>query len=182
MGIGFEEDVVRRNVKRELPCRLDDNELLRIARQRATKEAERDQLEADLAKEKKKRLDQITELEDEIKKAGRELHTGEQDRTVPCNDVFKRALDGTGWIHTIRLDTFDEVERRPATAHETQRYLPTVDGSGANAGILDAARERQRSAQPETDDVPADTDADAPAGEGEADAEPGPKKRKGKGK
>ncbi len=147
------EDVVRRNIKRELPCKLSDEELLRVARQRATKEAEQMQLEADLAKEQKKRKDQIAELADEVRKMGRELHTGEQDRTVPCNDVFRRAKDGTGWIHTVRQDTFDEVERRPATAHETQRYLPTVDGPGSG-GVLDIARARQQRSAQDTDDVP----------------------------
>lgn len=187
------EDVVRRNVKRELPCKLTDEELLRVARQRATKEAEKAQLEADLAKEIKRRKDQIAELADEIQKQGRELHTGEQDRTVPCNEVFRRALDGTGWIHTIRMDTFDEVERRPATAHETQRYLPAVEGHGV--GLLDQARTAQqleRSAQDEGDDVPGedetteDTAADADDDDGNEvadDAEqPAPKKRGGRGK
>ncbi len=180
---GTDEDVVRRNVKRELPCKLTEEEFTRISRQRVAKEAEHAQLEGDLAREKKKRQDQIDELEDEIAKMGRELHTEHQDRTVPCNDVFRRAMDGTGWIHTIRMDTYDEVERRPATAHETQRYLPSVDGGG----ILDQSRVAQRSAQPETeatevDDVPPsepEEDPDMPP----ADGEPAPKKRsKSKGK
>jgi hypothetical protein len=152
------EDVVRRGVKRELPCKMTDEEFTRVARQRAAKEAERTQLETDLAREKKKRQDQIGELDDEIGKMGRELHTGEQERTVPCNDVFRRAFDGTGWIHTLRMDTFDEVERRPATAHETQRYLPTVDGGDGN--IIDQAETAQRSAQDETEDVPGGGDDD----------------------
>lgn len=189
------EDVVRRNIKRELPCLLTEVEFTRISRQRVAKEAELAQLQADLTRETKKRKDQIGELEDEIGKMGRELHTEHQDRTVPCNDVFRRdPLDGTGWIHTIRLDTFAEVERRPATAHETQRYLPSIDGPGS--GILDEARAKQqkRSAQ---DDVPADSesveaDPDMPPEDGEGDDDshlyPGEKvdfkkpKKNGKGK
>lgn len=173
-------DVVRRNIKRELPCRLSEEEFTRIARQRATKEAERDELEADLAKEKKRRQDQIDELDDEISKMGRELRTGEQDRTVPCNEVFHRASDGTGWIHTIRLDTLDEVERRPATAHETQRYLPGTDGP--SGGLLEDAQRAQRSAQ---DDVPAGTpehDEEDGDDQGDEATDGADKKRGGKAK
>jgi hypothetical protein len=166
------EDVVRRGIKRDLPCRLTEPEFMRISKQRVAKEAELTQLQADLVRETKKRKDQIGELEDEIAKMGRELHTEHQDRIVPCNDVFRRdPIDGTGWIHTIRLDTFEEVERKPATAHETQRYLPAIDGPGA--GILDQARAKQkRSAQ---DDVPAgdavEADLDMPPDDGEGDLE-----------
>lgn len=180
------DDIVRRNLKRELPCKLTTEEFLRISKERVAKEAELGQLQDDLARETKKRKEQIEELSDEIEKKGRELHLEQQDRTVLCNEIFRRGSDGTGWIHTIRLDTFDEVERRPATAHETQRYLPNVEGPGANPSILDKARERQRSAQPDDgSDIPGDAPAegDAPAGEEEGAAEEGegkPKSRRSK--
>lgn len=169
------EDVVKRGIKRELPCKLADEEFTRIAKQRATKEAERDELEGDLAKETRKRKDQIKELDDEIGKMGRELRTGYQDRTVTCQDVFRRAEDGTGWIHTIRLDTHDEVERRPATAHETQRYLPTIEGSFGTGILADAAAKQvaaaERSAAPGPDesDVPSDDAGDDVTEEGDAE-------------
>jgi hypothetical protein len=176
------DDIVRRGIKRELPCKLTDEEFTRIARQRATKEAELAQLQADLAREKKKRMDQIEELGDEVSKMGRELHTGEQDRTVPCNDMFRRADDGTGWIHTIRQDTHTEVERRPATAHETQRYLPTV-GDDTKGGLIEQASQKmaevERSAQDETDDVPPSSDDEADEADDEGSGE---KKPRGKGK
>jgi hypothetical protein len=159
-----DDTIVRRNVKRELPCKLTDEEFMRISKQRVTREAEQTQLESDLAVEKKKRQDQIDEIDDEIQKMRRELHTGFQDRTVPCDEVFRKLEDGTGWIFVIRKDTMTEVDRRPATAHETQRYLPGVDGPGA--GLLDKAaaaqkRERTAAAAPESDgsDVPSDDSA-----------------------
>lgn len=183
------DDVVRRNIPRELPCKLTDEEFTRIAKTRAQKEAERDELEDDLQREKKKRTDQIDAIEDEIGKMGRELRTGEQERTVKCNEVFRKLDDGTGWIFVIRQDTFAEVERRPATAHETQRYLPSADGTGS---LLDQAAARQkRTAQDEThtgtvsaesrtavddgDDVPSDD-----AGDEDGDEKPASKKRGGK--
>lgn len=166
-----DDTIVRRNIKRELPCKLSEEEFTRIARQRATKEAERDELQADLVKEKKRRTDQIEELDDEIGKMGRELRTGEQERTVPCDEVFRKLDDGTGWIFVIRKDTYAEVERRPANAHETQRYLPGVDGPGATPSVLDAARARQRSALEDTSDVPADdTGSDVPSDDGDGAA------------
>lgn len=154
------DDVVRRNIPRELYCKLAEDEFVRISRTRVNKEAERDQLIDDLDQETKRRKDQIKELNDEIGKMGRELRTGEQERTVKCNEVFRKHDDGTGWIYVIRLDTSDEVERRPATAHETQRYLPSMDGGGGGGGLLARASKAQRSAQPEVPDAPTDGDAD----------------------
>jgi hypothetical protein len=173
------DDVIRRNVARELYCKLSEDEFVRISRTRVNKEAERDQLVEDLDVETKKRKQQIKLLEDEIGKMGRELRTGEQERTVKTNEVFRNE-EGTGWVVVVRLDTFDEVERRPATAHETQRYLPNMDAGGG--GLLDKAARAQRSAgveaapeaKTETDDVPADTD--------EGDGEKSKNKRGGKGK
>jgi hypothetical protein len=175
------DDVVRRNLPRELPCKLDDAEFTRIAKTRAQKEAERDELEDDLSREKKKRTEQINDLNDEIAKMGRELRTGEQERTVKCNEVFRKLEDGTGWIFVIRQDTFSEVERRPATAHETQRYLPSLDGGS----LLDQAARKQRSAQDEKPAADASSSDDVPADDAETDGEStdeddAPKKRGGK--
>lgn len=181
-------DIVRRGIPRELHCKLEDDELLRIARTRTNKEAERDQLLAEMADEVASRKAQIKKIEDEIGKMGRELRTGEQERTVKCNEVFRKHDDGTGWIYVIRLDTYNEVERRPASAHETQRYLPSLDGA-SSTGLLAQAASAQRSAQPETaptdagDDVPADEsddDDDEDSDDG-ADASK-PKRRKKGGK
>lgn len=158
------DDVVRRNVKRELACKLTVEDELRISKTMVVKKRELRELEADLAREKKKRQEQIDDLEDEVRRMEADLDRGAEDRTVPCNDVFRRAEDGTGWIVTVRLDTFDEVERRAASAHETQRYLPSMDGSG----ILDEAARRQRSAQDdEPSDVPGDDASDVPSDDAE---------------
>ena len=177
------DDVVRRGIPRELLCDLTEQDFVRISRTRALKEAERDQLLADMKDEVDRRKAQIKELEDEINVMGRELRTEKQERTVKCNEIFRKHEDGTGWIYVIRTDSYAEVERRPATAHETQRYLPSMDGGG---GLLAQATAKQRSAQdappaaaPESDgeDVPEDDDAD---GEDADDSEDKPKKRGGK--
>lgn len=188
------EDVVRRGINRDLPCKLTDEEFMRISKTRVTREAERDELEMDLALETKKRKDQIKERDDEIGKMRRELHTGFQDRTIKCNDVFRRHPDGTGWIYTVRLDTMTEVERRPASAAEMQRYLPSM---GEGSGILNEARSAQAAEATQEparaaggDDVPSGDEDSAGAGAGDDDdasssdadttADATPKKRRGR--
>lgn len=137
-------DIVRRGIKRILPCKLTKDEFMEIAEKRVGREALLTQLEGDLQRETKKRKDQIAELEEEVAKMGRELHTKSEDRTVLCNEVFRRdEIDGTGYVHTIRLDTNEVVERRPATPVETQRYLPSDGMAPPSASVLDQAREKQ---------------------------------------
>lgn len=153
------DDIIRKNIPRELPCKLTDEEFVRISRQRVGKEAERAELAEELGRETKKRKEQIEGYDELIKKMGRELHTGFQDRTVKCIEVFKMGADRVGYVHTLRTDTWKEVERRPATAFETQRHLKGVDDQ-PSGGILDEARARQRSAQ--NDDVPTES-KDAPS-------------------
>lgn len=182
-----QDDVIRRNIPRELPCKLNDEEFTRISRSRVAKEAERDELVDDLQREKKKRQDQIDDVEDLIAKMGRELHTGYQERTIKCIEVFRKGADGVGYVHTLRTDTWAEVERRPATAFETQRHLKVVDEAPSNGagGILDEARARQRSAQSDGDDVPADApgnDVPDDAGEAPTAAEEGNGEAKSKNK
>lgn len=151
-------DVVKRNVKRVLPCKLTDEELLRIARMRTVKETEHDQLVSDAELDAKKRKAQIKEYADEILAMRRELHTGYQDRTILTNEVFEKDDKGNYWIVVYRLDNGEPTgERHPATPAELQRYLPVGDtGTGS---LLDQAAKVQRSAQPE---AAADADAAVP--------------------
>ncbi len=182
-------DVVKRGIKRVLPCKLTEREFMQIAKTRVDKEALLDQIEEDFADQKKKHNDQVDELEGEIGKMRKELHTGEQDRTVLCVDIFVHQPDGTGWVHTLRMDTLGTayvnaraegmshaeaaelareratVERRPATPTETQRHLPDLDGTAQDrsAPLLDQAAARQGRAS---------QGAAGRAGEGEDDGVP----------
>lgn len=177
------EDVVRRGINRDLPCKLTEEEFVRISRTRVAREAERDELQSDLDLEVKKRKEQIKERDDEINKMRRELHTGHQDRTIKCNEVFRKHPDGTGWIYVVRLDTMAEVERRPASAAEMQRYLPSVvEGTG----LLDQARTAQAAEAKEParaaggDDVPSDDEdgEDGESGDENATSDETPKKKR----
>jgi hypothetical protein len=165
-------DIVKRAVPRNLDCRLTDDELLRIARTRTSKEAERDQLAADADHDAKKRKAQIKEYDDEILVMRRELHTGYQQRTIKTNEVFEKDDNGNCWIAVYRLDTGEATgERWPATAAEMQRYLPDL---GPEKGLLAQAEKVQRSAQPEVPEgLP---EADDTEGEGDDDEDEGDNK------
>ncbi len=175
-------DIVKRNVKRVLPCKLTDEELLRIARMRTVKESEHDQLVADADLDAKKRKAQIKEYSDEILAMRRELHTGYQDRTILTNETFEKDDKGNCWVVVYRLDTGEPTgERHPASPAEMQRYLPAADGSPG--GLLEQAAKVQRSAQ---DAPPADVPDGLPSEDGDDDdaeeADDKPKRGGKKGK
>lgn len=160
------QDIVRRAVARRLPCKLTDEEMLRIARTRVGKEAERDQLVADAKLDADKRKEQIKEYDDEILVMRRELHTGSQDRTIKTNEVFEPDGKGGGFVVVYRLDTNAPTgERWPASPSELQRYLPSADGTGS---ILDQAAAVQKKAKRSAQDA----DAAAPTEDGVPDGLP----------
>jgi hypothetical protein len=164
-------DIVRRHVKRVLPVALADDEMLEIARDAAKKRRVLRQLEKDLDDEKAKRNQQIKELQKEIDTHDRELDTGEQERVVLCDELFR-----SGTVYMRRSDTGDEFEPRPATAQEAQRYLPAVESTlhtlptNANAPLLDQAAAAQGrgavEAEPEDDGANAEEDSDEPEDDG----------------
>jgi hypothetical protein len=176
-------EIVKRAVPRVLPCKLTDEDMLRISRTRVAREAERDQLVADAELDAKKRKAQIKEYDDEINVMRRELHSGQQDRTIKTNEVFEKDDLGNCWIVVYRLDSGEPTgERWPPSPAEMQRYLPALE----TGGILEQATKAQRSAQAETPDAEAPTDL--PAGdddlpnEDEGDDEPKKSGKRGKAK
>lgn len=156
------EDVVQRHLKRVLPCKLDREELTDIAIDAAKKRRRLRELEADLDAEKKRRKQQIDELQTELNTHDRELDTEEQDRVVLCDLVFRG-----GMVYTRRRDSGEEFESRPATAQEAQRFLPAVENTlggslPSSAPLLDqaaAAQGRARAAaEPDDADEPGEDD------------------------
>jgi len=151
-----------------LPVKLDDEELLEIARDAAKKRRNLRQLENDLADEQSKRKQQIKELQREIDTHDRELDTGDQERVVLCDEIFR-----AGTVYVRRSDTLEEFEPRPATAQEAQRYLPAVESTlhtlPPSAPLLDQALAAQGAA-PANDATPA---GEGGAGEAEAGADDG---------
>ncbi len=175
-------DIIERGVKRELPCKLNDEEELRIARQMVALKAELAEREAQWDLKAKKHKQEASETERVIAKMERELHTGQQDRVVICNRVFERNASGGGDEVLIRLDPAHqlpgdtrEVQRIPASASVMQKFLPFIGETGGGS-LLDDARAQQRavaerSAAP-ADDVPSDAEAPATDDKAAADKEP----------
>jgi hypothetical protein len=180
-------DIIEGGVKRELPCKLTDEEELRIARQMVALKAELAEREAKWDIQAKKHKQEVSEVERAIAKMERELHTGQQDRVVICNRVFQRNASGGGDEVLIRLDPAHqlpsdtrEVQRIPASASVMQRFLPFV--SGGNSLIDDANAQQAAAAQRsagDASDVPDDGDA-GEASDAEHGAEADNKSKRGK--
>ena len=86
----------------------------------------------------------IDELQREVYVHDRELDTEEQESVVSCDELFR---DGLVW--TVRADSGEEFESRPATAQEPQRYLPAMERRIRDQGdedltSADAARRMAR--------------------------------------
>lgn len=158
------EDILKRGIKRELPCKLTDQEELEIARRKAAAEAELEEVQADFDDAKNEWKGRIEEVEKRIALMGAELRTGEQKRVIDC---YERFVAGT--IETVRSDNGMVIDRRAASLADTQRALPNVVRE-EQAQQADAAK-TQRDANVEEDE---EGDVVAPAGDG--------KKSKGKRK
>jgi hypothetical protein len=184
-------DVIERGVKRELPCKLTDEEELRIARQMVALKAELSEREAQWDLKAKKHKQESAETERVIAKMERELHTGQQDRVVICNRVFERNAAGGGDEVLIRLDPAHqlpgdtrEVQRIPASASVMQKFLPFI-GEAGGGSLLDDARAQQRAVEQRSaaaaDDVPADDTKPESTSDGDgADEDESKPKRNGK--
>lgn len=165
--------IIRRNLRRDQPVKLTQDELLEKMKAFTVKDAEHDELADELARETKKRKQQLEELSDEIGLIKRCIRTGEEDRSVPCYERLDRRADGTWEVVLIRADTNAVVERRGASAAELQRNLPT-EYSGQGGSVLDDARSQQQAAAQRSaggDDVPSEDDApddDSDTTEGDA--------------
>jgi len=166
-------DVIRRHLKKTLPCALSRDELTTIAIDAAKKRRRLRELESDLAAEKKRRQQQIDELQGEIDTHDRELDTGEQDRVVLCDEIFR-----SGTVYVRRNDTLEEIEPRPATAQEAQRYLPAVESTlnpGPRGPLLDqaaAVQAAERAGGEEPADDEDEDDDDGPEDDGLAELTP----------
>jgi hypothetical protein len=150
------ENIVRKNIRRELPVALTNNEFVELARYKARLELERDEAESTFAERKNEHAQRLKDLEARIGKAGAELRTGEQKRVVECVQRYVRSGEHAGKVETVRLDTDEVVERHAADLLESRQAVPDDDVSD---NLLDAASKMQREGNTETDDgdvVPSD--------------------------
>lgn len=144
------EDIVKRDIMRELPCKLTDEQLLEVAINKAEAEAALEELESDFKDVKEEWSVRIAQSEKRIAEMGAELRTKEQKRVIKC---YERFVAGT--IEVVRSDTKEVVERRAANLSEAQRALPATD---AKADAAKVQRDNGVAENDEGDVVPPEGD------------------------
>jgi len=115
-------DIIKRNLKRELPCALDDDEVLIHARAATKKRAELRVIEAEIAEERKKQKERVAGVEKEIARLDAIVESGKERRIVVCHEKW-----ANGAVHLVREDTGEVVDTRQATAADRNLVVP---GSG----------------------------------------------------
>lgn len=115
-------EILRRDLPRELPCALTDNERLQRAIEAAKKRGERNLLEDQAAelKETAKRL--LADHDSVLERLDSAVRDGSERRLIRCHERFH-----AGMVELVRDDTLEVVESRPATFAEAQRTMPGVD-------------------------------------------------------
>ena len=109
------------DIKRELPCKLTDTDLLEIAIDKAKAEGELDQIQDQFADVKREWGKRIEESEKRIAAMGSELRTRERKRVVICHE---RVVIATRMVEVVREDTYEVVDRRAANLFEAGKALP----------------------------------------------------------
>jgi hypothetical protein len=114
---------VRETFRRQLPCKLTTEESARYGQMLSSKVREReltDETRKSVAAEYGAKIKMITA---EISRVAAALEKNEELRPIDCYKVFH-----AGTMQTIRVDTNEVVEVRPATDAERQAPLPGVRG------------------------------------------------------
>jgi hypothetical protein len=165
------------DIKRELPCKLTDSDMLEIAIDKAKAEAELDEMEDEFADTKRDWGKRIEEVEKRVAAMGSELRTRERKRVVICHE---RVVLETRMVEVVREDTMEVVDRRAANLFEAGKVLPMtkrledappVDPPDVDAALAAAHAETMKAAGAEE----VDGDVTVPAGDGKK-----PKKSKRK--
>lgn len=156
-------DVIRAGIKRELPVRLGDRELLEIAIAKASAEAELDEHNANLADMKREQAKIGEDIEKRIATMGAELRQRQQRRVVICYERWNAGL-----VEVVRQDLDPRnpesvVERRAANLAEAQRAIPDPEAARPDDDVLTAAAKMQRDAGVAENE---DGDIVAPDGDG----------------
>lgn len=149
------EDIHRRGIERELPCKLSNSQLLEIAISKANLEAHLEELEAKFEDVKREWTTQMKDVEKRISTMSGELRTREQRRVIEC---YERWRDGAT-LEIVRTDTGEVIDVRVATLRDKQPNLPATDDEPAAAADV-------QTGFPEDDD---EDDDDGDAADGPSD-------------
>lgn len=118
------EDIHRRGIERELPCKLTNTDLLEVAISKAKAEAFLEEQEAKFEDVKREWSTSLKEIEKRISTMGSELRTRERRQPVEC---YERWRDGAT-LEIVRSDTHEVIDVRTATLRDKQPNLPETDG------------------------------------------------------
>lgn len=158
-----EQDVLRRNIKRQLPVKITDDYALAMSRQRTVVEGQLDEEVAEFAQAKDDHKAKVIKLEDEIKRLRSIIRSNHEDRPVLCVEVYRREEGNGGFVDTYRTDTGERIEERSITIAEAQRLLPGVEGVAPSGGpILDRVGSAQDNDEDDSDEEDEDDDGVEP--------------------
>lgn len=163
--------IIARDIKRELPCNLTQEEMLDIAIDKAKAEGELEQVRDEFRDVKDQWNERIEEAEKRIAQMGVEIRTRQRKRVVLCHE---RVVAETRMVEVVREDTNEVVDRRAANLFEAGKVLPQTKHLDVHAGdepadgdvdsaLAAAAAETQRAANVEETE---DGDVVPPEGDG----------------
>lgn len=155
--------IIARNIKRELPSRLTDVQLLEVATNKADLEAELEETQDQFADNKREWSKRLEDIEKRIDHLGGEIRSRSRKSVVICHD---RVDAITRMVETVREDTGEIVDRRVANLFEASQVMPQTqhtkgdaiaapgdeDDEGVDTSLADAAAETQRAAGIEEND------------------------------
>lgn len=149
--------IIARNIKRELPSKLTDAQLLEVATHKADLEAELEEMHDQFADTKRDWSKRLEDVEKRIEHLGGEIRSRSRKSVVICHD---RVDSITRMVETVREDTNEIVDRRVANLFEASHVMPKTehtkgdaiaapgdeDDDAADESLADAAAETQRAA------------------------------------
>ena len=109
------------NETRYLPCKLTDAEVMTKGEELAAFELEREKAITKKKKSLVKHNQAIKDLGAKIGLLSEQIETREESRNVPVTHEQRFEENA---VVTIRLDTKEEIERRPMDEHDRQSELP----------------------------------------------------------
>lgn len=107
-------------IVRDIPVKLTDDERLAKGDELVAAQTEYNELQA----EKTNLTAQQKPIKKKVDKLVRLLKAGQEMRPVTCE---KRMLDATNEVSIVRLDTYEEIERRTQSPEERQQSFRVIE-------------------------------------------------------
>lgn len=136
-------EIIKRNLSRQVPVKLNSEELAQRGKAAGDKSAELEKLREESAERIKAEKERLREKEAELEKLLGTLRSGHEDRIMTCHERFH-----AGTVITVREDTMEVLgSPRPATPAERQIAIPDAGGGlleqSSKAQAKDKAKDKQ---------------------------------------